>query len=370
MGFFSGGFKKLVGSAIGGAIGGPFGASIGGSLAGGLGGGGGGRGVTSGGEMITRFSPFSAGGINTGVTRTIDPYSGQAVPKLTVTSSPERQAVIDAMVKSYMDQAGKITGTFDPAMQGVFGQQLNELAAQRELVKPGYGALTKARRDEIQGARDVAIGNLRENLARRRVLGSSFAQDAQIRGESEFAKMQAESAARSFLEELDATQKFIDAQYKTGLAKVQSNMDMFMQSELAKRSGNETKIQEMDKLASIAQQFSGMLQNALNASSQYNASLAAQSAGGSGFLSGLTGGLMGGQLDLNGIPMAGIQGPEAWRSGVNVPVASLGGNAGILPGEWRSGVNTPIIGGVIGKGLVNNIPSLFGQGSIFSGLAG
>ena len=91
------------------------------------------------------------------------------------------------------------------------------LAEQRGLVRPGFGALTEARVGSLDAARRRATGTLRENLGRRRVLGSSFGADAMGRMEAEFGRVEAEARAQSFLEELQLTTNLIEreTQFRT-----------------------------------------------------------------------------------------------------------------------------------------------------------
>jgi hypothetical protein len=102
-------------------------------------------------------------------------------------------------------------------VQGALMGGADMLAGQRGLVRPGFGALTEARVGSIDTARRRATGTLRDNLSRRRVLGSSFAADAMGRVESEFGRQEAEARAQSFLEELQMTTGLIEreAQYRT-----------------------------------------------------------------------------------------------------------------------------------------------------------
>ncbi|HAA99603.1 MAG TPA: hypothetical protein DCL39_15935 [Alteromonas macleodii] len=87
-------------------------------------------------------------------------------------------------------------------MQTSLGQYASNLRGQRENLTPGFGALTRARVDSLENAKRKAIGDLRENLARRRVAGSSFAQDAESRLAREYDIPIAETGAQSFLQEL------------------------------------------------------------------------------------------------------------------------------------------------------------------------
>lgn len=89
-----------------------------------------------------------------------------------------------------------------------------DLAGLREQFIPGLGRLTRARIQTIRNARSRATGNLRENLSRRRVLGSSFAQDAETRSGLEFAQAEEEARAKSILEEIDITTQFIESEFR------------------------------------------------------------------------------------------------------------------------------------------------------------
>ena len=66
-------------------------------------------------------------------------------------------------------------------MQLGLGDYANQLGSLREQLTPGFGALTQARVDRLEHQKSKAVGDLRENLARRRIGGSSFAGDAEAR---------------------------------------------------------------------------------------------------------------------------------------------------------------------------------------------
>jgi len=109
----------------------------------------------------------------------------QGKNNLKIKSSPERQALIDSVSNLLKEGAGELEGI-------------------REQVKPGFSAFREAGLNAIGTRARQSIGNLRENLARRRVLGSSFAGDAIQRAEREFAQEEAEFASATTLQELDA----------------------------------------------------------------------------------------------------------------------------------------------------------------------
>lgn len=84
-----------------------------------------------------------------------------------------------------------------------------DIRGLRQRVAPGFGELTRSRLAAVEAARSRGIGNLRENLARRRVRGSSFGEGALISAEREFGEAEAQVRAQSVLEELDLTSRLI-----------------------------------------------------------------------------------------------------------------------------------------------------------------
>jgi len=103
------------------------------------------------------------------------------------------------------------------APQGAFGDRfprlLSDVDAIRGQVRPGFSSIRKARIDEVNTARDRAIGSLRSNAARRKILGSQFAVDAEARAELEGGKLRGEAEAQSFLEEVDTNLKLLDFEF-------------------------------------------------------------------------------------------------------------------------------------------------------------
>src|SRR6185437_11658354 len=68
------------------------------------------------------------------------------------------------------DLVGNIANTF--------GTQANDISGIRQQFAPGFSQLRQAQLNQINSNRTSAIGSLQQNLQNRRVLGSSFAQDA------------------------------------------------------------------------------------------------------------------------------------------------------------------------------------------------
>ena len=62
-----------------------------------------------------------------------------------------------------------------------FGAQAADIGNIRSQWAPGMSALRGAQLASLQNQQTAGIGNLRDSLAQRRVLGSSFGQDALTR---------------------------------------------------------------------------------------------------------------------------------------------------------------------------------------------
>lgn len=162
-----------------------------------------------------------------------------------VKSSPERQRLVKSLASLFPEQANLTRGL-------------------RDMVRPGMGALTEARLTAIDNSRSRAIGNLRENLARRRVLGSSFAQDALSRTEAEFGEQEAKARAQSFLEELEITNQLITQEFDQ------------------RRNEFQTFLDEMNLQADVATQLASGATSQLGANARLKAQLAAEEAAGRG----------------------------------------------------------------------------------------
>ena len=150
---------------------------------------------------IKKFKPtgFSTSGFTTGYTK---PKGGKA-GGITVSSTPERAGLINKV-------------------SGLFGKQAGEIAGLRPMVAPGFSALRASRLAQIEDARNRSIGDLRENLTRRRIMGSSFGSDALSRADAEFSRLNDQVIAETTLQELEATRQLIGEQYQADRASVET----------------------------------------------------------------------------------------------------------------------------------------------------
>lgn len=99
---------------------------------------------------------------------------------------------------------GQIPGLFQKseALRGQLGGLDVNLQGLATQVRPGFGRLTEDLRTQIRSQASEAIGNLRDSLARRGVLGSSFANDAVSRVQNEFLQTENTAVAQAFVEEM------------------------------------------------------------------------------------------------------------------------------------------------------------------------
>jgi hypothetical protein len=138
---------------------------------------------------------------------------------------------------------GKVTdGTFElsrtPELQSQIGG-LQSALSKRALefanlrkgltkdISPIIGGLRTAGVEAIRGRRRRTIGDLRENLQRRRVAGSSFGADALSRAEAEFAKEEAEFGAEVGVKEFEMEQQLLERNMQLLDQETQANIESF-----------------------------------------------------------------------------------------------------------------------------------------------
>jgi hypothetical protein len=181
-------FKSIApigGAVLGGFLGGPGGALLGGALGGGLAGTGNMSAPQMGAPMnimdLARSGGFG-GNLNTPAFQFQD--GNLARRDL---SFPKAQIDIDAGIQSQFGKVGALRGN---------------IADLRSQVQPGFGRLTEARVTAVRNAGAESIGNLRESLARRGVMGSSFANDSEARVRIATSQDEQLARAEAFVSEM------------------------------------------------------------------------------------------------------------------------------------------------------------------------
>lgn len=208
------------------------------------------------------YVPFSAGGISGG-------YDKNGIPF--ISSSGERSGLVNNIANSYSADANNIR-SYIPGIQSAYGSASSAIGDMIPKLDAGYGDITKARVQAIQDAGRASGSDLRSNLARRRVTGSSFGNDAIARNQAEFAKQESDARARSYLEELDAKMAAIDTKLKYDTQGIDAVKGMVSAAYAADRASSSAQLDEMNTQLNA---ITSLLSNAQNLS-QRNAEIDAQ----------------------------------------------------------------------------------------------
>src|ERR1041385_8974546 len=163
-------------------------------------------------------------------------------------------------------------------------------------VRPGFNDLLAARINSINDSARSAIGDLRQNLQSRRILGSSFGNDTISRANAEFSRQRDNTIADNFLKSLDAQRQLTADEYNARIKAFQPRLD------------------ELNLEAGLASDLMNRGSQQLAANAQYNAS--AQSAANASGLNAL-GSVIGtvGGLALKGLNFGGGGSPFSFGGG-------------------------------------------------------
>lgn len=156
-----------------------------------------------------------------------------------------------------------------------FGQQANALGQIAGQWAPGFSALRNTQLTALNNNRAQAIGNLRDNLAQRRVLGSSFAQNSLASADQQYQDQISQTMAQTYLQELQATQQITQQQYTAARGQYQTMLD------------------ELNLEGGLSAQLSSQASAAMERASIAQAQLDAQSAQGTGSFFGTLGAMAG-----------------------------------------------------------------------------
>jgi hypothetical protein len=140
-------------------------------------------------------------------------------------------------------------------LQSTFGQQASDLAALRGTVAPGFSQFRQAGLSDIATQGQASVSNLRDEMAKRRILGSSFANSQISQANADIEKARSDFIAQSYLQELSASNSLIQEQYQAATSgfKVgidQMNFEAGIAAQLT-QSANET----MSKVATAQAQL-------------------------------------------------------------------------------------------------------------------
>ena len=143
-----------------------------------------------------------------------------------------------------------------PSTQNLIGQARRIgglLETQREQIRPGFGRLTAAAVQTVRNRGSAAVGNLRESLSRRNILGASFAQDAITRTRLDFAQEEERVRAEAFVAEIGLELQNIQTQFNVNQAQL---AEEFRELQLASQflaNVDQKKLKDLSKAASVEQ---------------------------------------------------------------------------------------------------------------------
>ena len=136
---------------------------------------------------------------------------------INLNTSPFRQSQVQGMVDTYNDQFA-------------------DLEQQRGTVAPGYSNFRQSALQRLDDSRQRALSNLRDNFARRGVLGSSFGEDAINRQQLEFDREAERINTEAYLKEIELTNQLSQQQYAAGISAFETGLnELNFQSEIAAR---------------------------------------------------------------------------------------------------------------------------------------
>jgi len=115
------------------------------------------------------------------------------------------------------------------ALKTRLGERSAEFKNLRSKVGGAFSDVIRGRVDAIRQAGSRTVGNLREELSKRRVLGSSFAQREIAGIEASFAEQEARERSEGALAQLGAEAELINQEFQGG---IQSAMAMISQLNL------------------------------------------------------------------------------------------------------------------------------------------
>lgn len=145
-------------------------------------------------------------------------------------------------------------------LQSTFGQAASAFGNLAQTVTPGFSQFRQAGLNQLATNQAANVSNLSQNLAQRRVLGSSFGNASLSQANADYAQNQANFVAQSYLQELQASQQLIQQQYTAQAQQFQVGLN------------------QMNLEASLAAQLSTSASNSMNQVATAQAQLDAQNA--------------------------------------------------------------------------------------------
>lgn len=272
--------------------------------------------------MGKSFVPFNFGGVS-GTTKD---------GAINIGATPERTAAIGDLTSTLTGQGQELRG-FLPGIGNTFTDFVNTVRTDLiPKVSPGFGALStatagafKTARERLQSSRQATTGNLKDDLARRNISGSSFAQDTATRAQAEFDLLDRELAAEegralstAALEELNATTQLIEKAFQAEVGNITTQLSVLEKAMGFEAQAKGIPLDDMNNILTIGTNILNSSLSQFGANARAEAELAAKAAAGEGQRAGQIGSLIGGGLGF----MFGGPGGAAIGSGIGSGIAT------------------------------------------------
>lgn len=181
-------------------------------------------------------SGFSGGGLE-------GRFGQNAIGTVTLDPNSDRGQAIAGLTNAANTAADTLSGLYDT-------------------VKPGFNDLLSARLAQINDASRKAVGDLRQSLAERRIMGSSFGQSTIDRANAEFSRQRDQAIADNFLKSLEAQRQLTADTLNARVKAFQPKLDeLNLETGLAQQLGAQGS-QQLNQNA----MFNAQQQTAANAS--------------------------------------------------------------------------------------------------------
>jgi hypothetical protein len=116
------------------------------------------------------------------------------------------------------------TGTVN-SIADTYAKLGSETGDLRSTVAPGFNDMLKARLTDLDNQGTAAIGNLKQNLQSRRILGSSFGEDTISRANNTIQQQRDAVIADNFQKSLEANNQLLTQQYAAYAKQFQTGLD-------------------------------------------------------------------------------------------------------------------------------------------------
>lgn len=202
-------------------------------------------------------------------------------------------------------------------LQQTFQNQASALGGLANTVRPGFSQFRQAGLTDLANQNRANISNLRDNLAQRRVLGSSFANSSISQANADYAQNRANFIAQSYLQELQASQSLIQQQYQAATQAYtvginQMNFETGLAAQLTSQATSAS--------ANVAEAQARLDQSA----AEFNAKQAADSAAGIGKFAGSLLTAPAGSIAQTGLSALGSAGASALSGGASSIFGAIG----------------------------------------------